>query len=278
MLFGNRWHNFTPGIARDYRLPLFETACRNAFQGRWPRLCWVILTCLPPPQLSSTDDFWLYGRSISQTISRLLVLTVIKKLPAKHILHIVLQCPSFTVTCLFPVFPYIESDWFSSLPEFDWFSSLLFMEWSDSSIPNNFVSLAAFIHSTVIITLVSRMMKFALPSQKGLPTHSNDSMVSFIPEICLGSWIPSMIFVRARLGCQMFALKFIQRANYMYFRPCEHPVPSGIMFLSNLLSLHHSIQQFMHLGMAKGREHICRFVNKCADGHITDIYMRSLIC
>ena len=276
MLFGNRWHNFTTGIARDYRLPLFETACRNAFQGRWPGHCWVILICLPPPQLSSTDDFWLYGRSISQTISRRSVLTVIKKFtsqthtaysPAMSVFH----CEMFV-----SFFPYIESDWFSSLPESDWFSSLLFMEWCDSSIPNNLVSLAAFIHSAEIITLVSRMMKFALPSQKGLPTHSNDPMVSLIPEISLGSWIPSMTFVWTRLWCQMFALKFIQHVNY--FRPCEHPMPSGIMFLSNLLSLNHSIQQFMHLGMAKGREHICHFVNKCADGHITYIYMRSLIC
>ena len=81
---------------------------------------------------------------------------------------------------------------------------------------------------------------------KGLPTHSDDSMASLIPEKLLGCWIPSMILVRTGLGCQMFSLKFIQHVDS--FRPCKYTVRR-----------HHSIQLFMHLVMAKGREHLCRF-------------------
>ena len=103
MMFRNRWHNLTPGIARNYRFParisytnLFETACRNAFQWRWPG---VILTCLPPPRPSGMGDFRLYGRPVSQTISSLSVRSNCVKiiLLTKHILHVVLQCLSFTV-------------------------------------------------------------------------------------------------------------------------------------------------------------------------------------
>ena len=52
--------------------------------------------------------------------------------------------------------------------DYDWFSSLRFVEWYDSSIPTASASLAtfiAFIPSTEIFTLVSRVMKFALSSQ-----------------------------------------------------------------------------------------------------------------
>ena len=53
------------------------------------------------------------------------------------------------------------------------------MELFDSSIPIASASLAAFIPFAEIITLVASEMKFALSSQKGLPTHSKWSYVIF---------------------------------------------------------------------------------------------------
>ena len=139
---------------------------------------------------------------------------------------------SWERTGCFPLsFPYTDSDWFPGLH---------FVECCGSCIPIASASLTAFIPSAEVITLVSRVMKFALSSQKGLPTYSNDYMALLITNKFLGCWIPSMIFVRARLGCQMFALgcqMFIQHADH--FRPCKHPVPKGIVFLSNLLCLRH---------------------------------------
>ena len=75
--------------------------------------------------------------------------------------------------CFPLLFPYIESDWFSSP---------FFVEWYDSSIPIASTSLAAIIPSTEIVILVSKVMEFALSSPKWLPTHSNDPIASLILE------------------------------------------------------------------------------------------------
>ena len=160
-------------------------------------------------------------------------------LPTKHILHIVLQYLSFTVAYLKSSFwkiyalhkvffqPELEKGWLFSFlfPYIDsnWFSALLFVEWYDSSASIASASLAALNPSAGVITLVSRMMTFALSSQKGLPTHSNDPMACLIPDKSLWCWISSMILRRTRLRCQMLALKFIQHADH--FRPCKHSVP-----------------------------------------------------
>ena len=116
MLSTNRWHNLTPGIARDTRLPasisytspLFETVRRNAFQWRWPGVLEVILTCLPPPQPSRAEDFRLYMRSVSQTISSFFANYNWGKiiLPTKHILHIVacLKSSLWTIYASYEVF------------------------------------------------------------------------------------------------------------------------------------------------------------------------------
>ena len=113
--------------------------------------------------------------TISSNCGKILLLT-------KHILHVVLQCLSSAVgwvqsslwsiyasyEVFFParvgkglvfsfLFPYIDPVWFSSL---------LSVEWYDSSIPIDSALLADFIPSAEIITLVSRVAKFALSSQK----------------------------------------------------------------------------------------------------------------
>ena len=199
----------------------------------WDDLELFWLVCHHRP--SGMGDFRLYGRPVSQTISSLSVRSNCVKilLLTKHILHVVLQCLSFTVAWVqsslwsiyasyevfFParvgkglvVFLIVSIHWLWLL------SSLLSVEWYDSSIPIVSASLAAFIPSAEIITLVSRVVKFALSSPKGLLTHSNDPMASLIPEKFLGCWIPSMILVRTGLGCQMFALKCIQHVDS--FRP-----------------------------------------------------------
>ena len=111
-------------------------------------------------------------------------------------------------------FPYIDSDWFSSL---------LSLQWYDSSIPifsASFSSLYPFcwnhhfgIKSDEICTLFPNWLR----------THSNHPRASLIPEQFLGCWIPSIILVRTGLGCQRFAQKFIQHVDN--FRPCKHTVP-----------------------------------------------------
>ena len=220
MLSRNQWHNFTPGLARDYRLPasisytssLFETACRNVFQWRWPGVLEAILSCSPPPRPSCAEGFRLYGRSVIPTISSLSSNWDKIRLTPKNILP-TLQCLSFTVACLWShaceqYMHLMKSFFFSQSRDWagcfrllfpcidpDWFSNLLFVEFYDSCIPIASASLAAFIISAEIITLVASVMKCALSSQKGLPTHSNDPMSSLIPEKCIGFWIPSMIFV-----------------------------------------------------------------------------------
>ena len=85
-----------------------------------------------------------------------------------------------------------------SFRDSDWFSSMLFVEWYDSSIPIASASLEAFLPSVEIINLVSRVMKFALPYQIGLHTHSNDPMASLIPKNILDAgfvhdtWMPGV--------------------------------------------------------------------------------------
>ena len=115
------------------------------------------------------------------------------------------------VGCFPLLFPYIYSNWFSSL---------FFVVWCDSSIP---------IASALEVTICWNR-QFDIQNDeictlllKGLPTHSNDPMATLIPEKSLGCWIPSMILVRSGLGCQMFSLKFIQHVDH--FRPCKHPMP-----------------------------------------------------
>ena len=60
------------------------------------------LNLFPPPLPSHTDDFRLYGRSVSQTVSSLPISSNCDKtrLPTKNIIYRVLQSPSFTVACL----------------------------------------------------------------------------------------------------------------------------------------------------------------------------------
>ena len=110
MISRNQRHNFTPGITSDYMLPasmsytssLFETACRNTCQWRWPAVLEAILTYLPPPRPTRTGYFRLYGRSVSQIISSLSVSSNCDKilLITQNTMHTVLQCLPFIVTCL----------------------------------------------------------------------------------------------------------------------------------------------------------------------------------
>ena len=112
----------------------------NAYQWTWPGFLQTILICLPPPR-PRTEDFRLYGRSVSQNISSLSVRSNCDKilLPTKHNLHKVLKCrlslwhvwsqgceqyvhhkTSFSIQNLeragyFPLLvPCIDSDWLSS--------------------------------------------------------------------------------------------------------------------------------------------------------------------
>ena len=81
MFSRKRWHIFTPGIVKHYRLSasvsyptsLFETAFRNAFQWRWSEVLEVILTCFPPPRPSRAENVRLDGRLVSQTIPSVFV-------------------------------------------------------------------------------------------------------------------------------------------------------------------------------------------------------------
>ena len=166
---------------------LFETACRNAFQWRWSEVLEGILTCLPPPRPSLAENVRLYWRSVSQTIPSIFVSsncdifnnqTHHAYSPTMSVFHYgMIEVKLMNNICItvfffsqrweragsFPLlFPHIDSDCFPSP---------LFVEWFDSFIPIASACLAAFIPSTEIITLVSRVMTFALSSQKGLPTH-----------------------------------------------------------------------------------------------------------
>ena len=170
-------------------------------------------------------------------------------LPTKHILHIFLQCLSFTVACLKSSLwtIYSSHEVFFCLPDlakdrlFSFLISIhrfwLVFRFALCGVLQQlyidcfcvFGSFHPFcwsyqfrIQSDAICTILA----------KGLPTHSNAITSKF-----LGCWIPSMIFVRARLGSQMFALNLIQHAGH--FRPCKHLVPTDNVFLSNLLCLRH---------------------------------------
>ena len=236
-------------LRRDSPLAHERLHEENVFQWRWPGFCRSsYLVChhrdLAQKIVGCMED--QYPRVYQVSLS---VLAVINFTNQTH----PAQSPamsSFTVACLmsgfmnniciikiffqpeleragcFPLlFPCIDSDWLSSLL-FCLFDSFHPFCWN-----HHFG-----IQSDEMCTLLPKRIAYTYKWSYGILDQKNLFSV----------------------GCQLFALKFIQRTDH--FRPCKHPVAWGIVFLSNLLCLHHSVQLFMHLGMAKGREHICNFI------------------
>ena len=80
--------------------------------------------------------------------------------------------------------------------------------------------------------------------------YSNDPMARLILDKSLGCWIPFMILRRASLGCQMFALKFIQHTDL--FSHASIQCLRALCFCQTYhapIIFNHKIQLFVHLVM-----------------------------
>ena len=174
------------------------------------------LTCLRPPQPSGLGDFRLYGRSVSQT--------------AMSTFH----CGADEVKLVkiytsFEVF--FRATVGKGLAVFLIVSMHLFWLILQSAVPG--VIRQLYTHCFCLFwQLLSLLLKLSLWYQELWNLHSPPKRIAYTFKWSygildtgkfLGYWIPSMILVRTGLGCQRFALHFIQHVDN--FRPCKHTLP-----------------------------------------------------
>ena len=241
------WHNFTSEIVKHYRLlasisiscpnSLFETACRNAFQWRWSDVLEVILTCLPLLQLSRTENVRLYWRSVFQTIPSIFVSancdifnnqTHPAYIPAISVLHYgMFEVKLMNNMCIAVFFPASVGKGLAVFLYCFHTSILIGFQSTLRGVIRQlythcfclFGSFHTFywnhhfdIQSDEICTLLTKRISYTFKWYYGILDSGQISWV-----------LDSVHDTSERLGCQMFALKFIQHVDH--FRTCKHRVP-----------------------------------------------------